>query len=153
MGILDWFRSGGARQIPENHLFERYNPNDMIYLTTIHFKNEQIAEGGTTMLYVDSHGILKAAYIDKGLLELSQRVVERERSMGRFAAAVTLEVSPGKSVTFAVQISAEQARGLKLIIEAAPKVGIDPGELPDSLKKYPAEIIKLAHARRKELRL
>jgi len=132
-------------------LFTRYNPRDRIYISGLQYENEQLAEGQTGALFCDSKGNLTTSTIDISLLEIAQNyVTQLHYEGGKGAAVVCIEIAPGQSVTFAVEINAEQAEALTQINRYAFEIG-DP-VIPDRLKKYAAQIIKLADNKRKELK-
>jgi hypothetical protein len=57
------------------------------------------------------------------------------------------EIAPGQSVTFAVEINAEQAEALEQLKESA----FETGTVPHHLEKYPQQIVKQGENTRKEL--
>jgi len=131
-------------------LFARYNPRDRIYISDVQYENEQLAEGQTGALFCDSKGNLTTSTVDISLLEIAQNFVTQSLHKGKGAAVVSIEIAPGQSATFAVEINDEQAEALAQIHRYASEIG-DP-VIPDRLKKYAAQIIKLADNKRKELK-
>ncbi len=130
-------------------LFNRHNPNDVLYLTPIQVENEQLPEDKIRVLYCDAKGNIRSAVIENSVYELAKSYVqERERAHKNYAT-LSIEITPGKSVPFAVEISSEQVYALGNILEHALKRR----KLPDILKKYPKEIIRLGEGKREELKL
>jgi tetratricopeptide (TPR) repeat protein len=64
------------------------------------------------------------------------------------AAALYVEIVPGESVTFAVEVDGKLVTALAQIHRFALKTGV----IHDDLKEYPAQIIKLGESKLKELR-
>lgn len=131
-------------------LFARYNPLDRIYICDVQYENEQLAEGQTGALFCDSRGNLTTSVVDTSHFEIAQDFVMQLLYEGKGAAIVCIEIAPGQSATFAVEINVEQAEALAQIQEFASETG--DSVIPEHLRKYAAQIIKLGGSRRKELK-
>lgn len=128
-------------------LFSRYNPRDRIYISALEYDNEQPPEGKAQVLFCDSKGNLTTSIIDISILEIAQNALVQLSYEGKGGAALMEEIAPGQSVTFAVEINAEQAEALEQLKESA----FETGTVPDHLKQYPQQIVKQGENTRKEL--
>ncbi|MFC2046897.1 hypothetical protein ACFLTK_01280 [Chloroflexota bacterium] len=129
-------------------LFNRHNSNDVLYLTPIQVENDQLPADKIRVLYCDTKGNIGAAVIENSVYELAKGYVEELERAHKNCVTLSMEIAPGESVPFAVEISSEQAYALDNILEHALKSG----RTPDILKKYPKEIIKLGEGKREELK-
>lgn len=129
-------------------LLTHHNPLDRIYICDVQFEDEQLSEGQTGVLFCDAKVNLTTAIIETALYETAQNCVKQLLHQGKGGAAVSVEIAPGQSATFAVEINNEQAKALGEIHRLAFETGV----IPDYLKKYPSEIIKLGESKRKELK-
>lgn len=129
-------------------LFSRRNPKDVVYLTPIQIGNEHLPKGKIRILCCDAKGTIESAVIDNSVYELAKRYVEELQRIHKYCAILGTEIAPSRFVPLAVEISSEQVDALNSILEHALKRGI----IPDILKRYPKEIIKLGEGKRKELR-
>jgi hypothetical protein len=129
-------------------LFARYNALDRIIVCTVGSEHEQLPAERTQVLCCDSKGNLSTAIYEISVLEIAQNAVTQLLLGGKWAATLSMEIAPGQSATFAVEVSAEEAEALGQVEQSAFEVGV----IPDYLKKYTAQIIKLGESRRKELR-
>jgi len=129
-------------------LFRRRRPNDLIYLTPIQFENEQIPGDKIRMLYCDSKGKVLTAIIENSVYELAKIHAEQLQHANKDYAIVSIEIAPRESVPLAVGINPKQAVALEHILKHA----IERGTVPDILKKYPKEIIRIGEPKREELK-
>lgn len=128
---------------------DRYNHNDVIYLVPIKMGKEQLAETQVRMLCCDEKGNLVTTVIEGSVYELAKGYAEELEGARKNYAILGLEIAPGQSFPCAVTIDSEQVWALEHILEHALKRGL----IPDILKKYIKQIIKLGEAKRKELRV
>ena len=128
-------------------LFSRYNPGDRIYISALEYENERPPEGKVQVLFCDSKGNLTTSTIDISIFEIAQNSIVQLSYEGKGGAALMEEIAPGQSVTFAVEINAEQAEALEQLKESA----FETGTVPHHLEKYPQQIIKQGENTRKEL--
>jgi len=129
-------------------LFSHHKPKELIYLTPIKVENEQLPKGKVRILYCDAEGNIDSAVIENSIYRLARNYIGKLERNNKYCAILGVEVTSGNFVPLAVEINSEQADALDSILENALKRGI----IPDILKKYLKEIIKLSEDRRKELR-
>jgi hypothetical protein len=127
---------------------DRYDHHDVIYLVPIKIGNEQLAEAQVRMLCCDEKCNLVTTVIESSAYELAKSQAKELESARKNYAILGLEVAPGQSSPYAVTIDSEQVWALEHVLEHALKRGL----IPDILKKYVKQIIKLGEAKRKELR-
>ena len=128
--------------------FSRYSPKEVIYLTPIQVGNEQLPEDKIRILHCDAKGNIESTVIENSVYELARSYVEELERTHKCCATLSTEIAPGEFVPFTVEINSEQADALEIILGHALKRGI----IPDILKRYPKEIIRLGEGKRKELR-
>ena len=126
----------------------RYSPKEVIYLTPIQIGNEQLPENKIRILHCDARRNLESTVIENSVYELVRGYVEELERTHKCCATLSTEIAPGEFVPFTVEINSEQAEALESILEHALKRGI----IPDILKRYPKEILRLGEGKRKELR-
>ncbi|MBE9482237.1 MAG: hypothetical protein IMY88_01000 [Chloroflexi bacterium] len=129
-------------------LFRRHRPNDLIYLTPIQLGNEQVPGEKIRMLYCDSKGKVLTAIIENSVYELAKSHAEQFKHANKDYAIISLEIAPSESVPLAVGINPEQVTALERILEHA----VGRGVVPDILKKYVKDIIRIGEPRREELK-
>jgi hypothetical protein len=127
---------------------DRYNHNDVIYLVPIEMGKEQLTETQVRMLCCDEKGNLVTTIIEGSVYELAKSYAKESQGARKNYAILGLEITPGQSLPCAVTIDAEQVWALEHILEHALKRGL----IPDILKKYIKQIIKLGGAKRQELK-
>ena len=127
---------------------DRYGHNDVIYLVPIKMGDEQLTAAQVRMLCCDEKGNLVTAVIEASVYELAKSRAKELESSRKNYAILGLELAPGQTYPCAVTIDSEQVWALEHILEHALKRGL----VPDILKKYIKQIIKLGEAKRKELR-
>lgn len=132
-------------------LFTQYNPLDRIYICPVQYEHEQLREGLIRVLFCDSKGNLTTEIVETSTSEFVQDAITQLGQAGKAGAVLSMEVAPGQSATFVVEISAEQAEALAQITQFGFKTGTT-GTMPNYLRKYPAQIIKLGESRRQELK-
>lgn len=128
-------------------LFSRHNREDAIYLTRIQAENEQLPKDKIRILYCDAKGNVESAVIESSVYELAKGYIQELERIDKYCAILGTEIALGKSVPVAVEISLEQADALDSSLEHALKRGI----IPDVLKRYLKEIIRLGEGKHKEL--
>jgi len=99
------------------------------------------------MLYCDAKGNVDSALIDESVYKHARNNATKMKRTRRNFATVGAEIEPGKMVPLAVEIGADEAWALNNILEHAMKRR----EIPDILKKYTRQIIKLGESKHKEL--
>jgi len=129
-------------------LFRRHRPNDLIYLTPIQLGNEQVPGDKIRMLYCDSKGNVLTAIIENSVYELARSHAEQLKHANKDYAIISLEIAPSEFAPLAVGINPEQVTALEYILEHA----VGRGVVPDILKKYVKEIIRIGEPRREELK-
>ena len=129
-------------------LFSRHNPEDVIYLTPIQVEDEQLPKDKIRILHCDAKGNIESTIIENSVYELARSYVEELERTHKYCATLSTELAPGEFVPFTVEINSEQAEALDRILEHALKRGI----IPDILKRYLKEIIRLGEGKTKELR-
>lgn len=144
--FITWFYRTGAKSMEFN---DRYNRNDVIYLVPIKMGDERLVETQVRMLCCDEKGNLVTTVIEGSVYELAKGYAKELDSARKNYAILGLEIAPGQSFPWAVTIDSEQVWALEHILEHALKRGL----IPDILKKYIKQIIKLGEAKRKELRV
>ncbi|MFC1938901.1 hypothetical protein ACFLWM_01950 [Chloroflexota bacterium] len=127
---------------------DRYKHNDVIYLVPIKMGDEQLVETQVRMLCCDEKGNLVTTVIEGSVYELAKSHARELDSARKNYAILGLEIASGQSFPCAVAIDSEQVWALEHILEHALKRGL----IPDILKKYIKQIIKLGETKRKELR-
>ena len=125
-------------------IFRRNQPNDVLFLMPVRLADEKLPKGKIRILYCDAAGKVYAPIINRSVYELAQGSVERMERNRKSFATLGLEISPGKFVPTAVEISTNEVWVLEHILEHALKKG----RLPDILKKYLKPIIKQGEANR-----
>ena len=128
-------------------LFNRSKTKDVVYLTPIQMGNEQLPGDKVRMLYCDVKGNIGSVLIENSVYELARSYAEELEQVRKNYAILGLEISRGKPVPLPVTIGPEQAWALNHILGHALNRRI----IPDVLKKYPKEIIRLGEAKRREL--
>ena len=130
-------------------LFRRSQPKDVLYLIPVRLGSEQLPRSKVRMLCCDADGRVFTSLMDKADYRLVRnRARKMERSQKNYATVV-LEIRPGQSMPLTVEIGTKELWALEHILEHALKMG----KLPDVLRKYPRQIIKLGETRREELAL
>ena len=128
-------------------LLGRHNLKDLVYLVPIQIGNEQLPENNIRMLHCDSKGNIRSAIIENSVYELARSYATQLERAHKNYATLSLEIAPGRSVPWAVEINPEQVWALEHILEHA----IKRGEIPAILKKYPKEIIRIGRLKCEEL--
>ena len=128
-------------------LLGRHNLKDLVYLVPIQIGNEQLPENNIRMLYCNSKGDIRSAIIENSVYELARSYATQLERAHKNYATLSLEIAPGRSVPWAVEITPEQVWALEHILEHA----IKRGEIPAILKKYPKEIIRIGRLKCEEL--
>jgi len=128
-------------------LLGRHNLKDLVYLVPIQIGNEQLPENNIRMLYCNSKGDIRSAIIENSVYELARSYTTQLERAHKNYATLSLEIAPGRSVPWAVEINPEQVWALEHILEHA----IKRGEIPAILKKYPKEIIRIGRLKCEEL--
>jgi len=126
---------------------ERYNHNDVIYLVPVKMGDEQLTAAQVRMLCCDGGGNLVTVVIESSVYELAKSHAKELASARKNYAILGLEIAPGQSFPWAIAINSEQVWALESILEHALKRGL----VPDIMKKYIKQIIKLGESKRKEL--
>jgi hypothetical protein len=125
-------------------IFQRKQPNDVLFLMPVRLDNEKLPKRKIRMLYCDAAGKVYASVISRSVYELAQdSAAIMERSRKPFAT-LGLETRPGNFIPTTVEIGAREVWALEHILEHALKSG----RLPDILKQYLKPIIKLGEASR-----
>ena len=119
-----------------------------IYICGVEPEDEQLTEDQTMFLFCDAKADIITDIIDKSVEEHARYCVEQFNQQGKMAAALYVEIVPGQSVTFAVEVDGKLVTALAQIHRFALKTGV----IHDDLKEYPAQIIKLGESKLKELR-
>jgi tetratricopeptide (TPR) repeat protein len=119
-----------------------------IYICGVEPEDEQLTEDQTMFLFCDAKADIITDIIDKSVEEHARYCVEQFNQQGKMAAALYVEIVPGESVTFAVEVDGKLVTALAQIHRFALKTGV----IHDDLKEYPAQIIKLGESKLKELR-
>jgi len=127
-------------------LFRRNHSNDVLYLMPIRLGNEQLPENSIRMLYCDTRGLVNSAIIEKPVYRQARNGATKLKRARKNFATIGVEVAPGKIMPCTVEIEPEQVWALNNILEHA----IKRRKIPDILKKYPREIIKLGETKREE---
>ena len=128
-------------------LLGRHNLKDLVYLVPIQIGNEHLPENNIRMLHCDSKGNIRSAIIENSVYELARSYATQLERAHKNYATLSLEIAPGRSVPWAVEINPEQVWALEHILEHA----IKRGEIPAILKKYPKEIIRIGRLKCEEL--
>jgi hypothetical protein len=128
-------------------LFRRSRPDDVLYLTPVKMENEQLPKDKIRMLFYDTEGEAHASLVENSVYELAKKHIRKMKRDHSNYATLGLEVSQGKSIPVVVEISAEELWALERIQAHALKRR----RLPDILKKYLKQIIKIGEARRQGL--
>ena len=126
---------------------DRSSHNDVIYLVPVRIGDELLEEAQVRMLCCDARGNLVTAVIQDSVYELARSYAAELESARKNYAILGLEIAPGQSLPLAVAINSEQFWALENILEHALKRSL----IPDILKKYIKQIIKLGETKRKEL--
>ena len=126
---------------------ERYNHNDVIYLVPIKMADEQLAAAQVRILCCDEKGNLVTTVIEGSVYELAKSQAKELANARKNYAVIGLEITPGQSFPWVVTINSEQVWALESILEHALKRGL----VPDIMKKYIKQIIKLGEDKRKEI--
>lgn len=129
-------------------LFRRYRYDDALYLMPIRLGNEQLPEGKIRMLCCDAKGQLNSALIDKSAYELAKSNARKMKRTRKNFATLGVEIAPGRTEPFAVEIGYEQVWALDNTLNHA----IKRRTIPDILKKYLKQIVELGEAKRKEFK-
>jgi len=112
----------------------------------IRLGNEQLPKGKIRMLCYDARGQLNSTLVDKSVYEITRNNARKMKRAGKNFATLSVEITPGNTVPFAVEIGYEQAWALDNTLEHA----IKRKTIPDILKRYLKQIMGLAEAKRKD---
>ncbi len=130
-------------------LFRRSQRKDVLYLIPVRLGNEQLPSSKVRMLYCDPDGRVFTSLMDKADYKLARNRARKMERSQKIYATVGLEIRQGQSMPLAVEIGTQELWALEYILGHALKTG----RLPDVLRKYPGQIIKLGETRREELAL
>ena len=119
-----------------------------IYICGVEPEDELLTEDQTMFIFCDAKANITTDIIDKSVEEDARHCVEQLNQQGKIAAVLYVEIVPGQSATFAVEIDGKLVRALAQIHSLALETGI----IHDDLKKYPAQIIKLGDSKLEELK-
>ena len=119
-----------------------------IYICGVEPEDELLTEDQTMFIFCDAKANITTDIIDKSVEEDARHCVEQLNQQGKIAAVLYVEIIPGQSATFAVEIDGKLVRALAQIHSLALETGI----IHDDLKKYPAQIIKLGDSKLEELK-
>jgi hypothetical protein len=128
-------------------LARRQHYKDMLYLIPVRMGAEKLPQTQKRMLYCDTRGNVNSVVIERSVYERARREAKKLQSSHRNFATVGVEMTPGQTVPFSVEIGSEDVWALDNILEHALKRK----QLPDVLKKYPKQIIRLGEIKRREL--
>lgn len=118
-----------------------------IYICGVEPEDELLTEDQTMFLFCDAKANITTNIINKSVEEDARHCVEQLNQQGKIAAVLYVEMVPGQSATFAVEIDGKLVRALAQI----HRVALETGVIHDDLKKYPAQIIKLGESKQKKL--
>ncbi len=119
-----------------------------IYICGVEPEDELLTEDQTMFIFCDAKANITTDIIDKSVEEDARHCVEQLNQQGKIAAVLYVEIVPGQSATFAVEIDGKLVRALAQIHSLA----LETGMIHDDLKKYPAQIIKLGDSKLEELK-
>lgn len=128
-------------------LARRQNYKDMLFLIPVRLGAEKLPLRQKRILCCDTRGNIDSMVIERSVYERARREAKKLQSSHRNFATVGVEMTPGQTVPFSVEIGSEEVWALDNILEHALKRK----QLPDLLKKYPKQIIRLGEIKRQEL--
>jgi ribosomal protein S21 len=128
--------------------FIRSKFKEVIFLSPVKVESELLPKNKVRILYSDAKGNINSIVMEDSVYKMARNNIKELERKHKYCAILGMEVIPGNYVPFAVEITAEQAGALDGIFENAVKRGI----VPDILKRYPKEIIKLGKNELKEFK-
>jgi hypothetical protein len=119
-----------------------------IYICGVEPEDELLTEDQTMFLFCDAKANIITDIIDRSVEEDARHCVEQLNQQGKIAAVLYVEIVPGQTATYAVEVDGKLVTALAQIHRLALETGI----IHDDLKEYPAQIIELGESKRRELK-
>ncbi|MFC2034432.1 hypothetical protein ACFLTT_03425 [Chloroflexota bacterium] len=128
--------------------FKRSQPKDVLYLIPVDAADEQLPEDKIMMMHSDTKGNVSTSLVGKSEYASMKKQGMKFKRAHRNYATIGLEISPNVLEPVTVEIGEEDVWALEHILEHALKRG----SIPDVLKRYIKEIIKLGEDQRQGLK-
>lgn len=128
-------------------IFNRNQPNDVLFLQPIRFAREKTPRSKVRMLYCDTSGKVYSSMVSRLVYERARDSAASMANRRKSFATIGLETGPSQFVPATVEVSQKEVWALEHILEHALKNGT----LPDILKKYLKPIIRLSKSERESV--
>ena len=128
-------------------LFNRKQPNDVLFLQPVRLADVKLPRGRVRMLYCDASGKVYSSVISRTLYERARDNAKSMAQRHKPFATLGLETGPGQFVPATVEVGQQEVWALEHILEHALKNG----RLPDILKKYLKPVIQLGESDREAI--
>jgi hypothetical protein len=128
-------------------VFNRHQPNDVLFLQPVRYAGEKVRRGKVRMLYADASGKVYASIMSRSVYDMARDHAARMKRSGKDFAIVGLETIPGRFIPAAVEVRSNEIWAMQRILEHALKSG----RLPDILKNYIKPIIKRSEGTREAI--
>jgi hypothetical protein len=125
-------------------LLKHRQPNDVLFLQPVRYRDEKVPRGKVRMLYTDGLGKVYASVMSRSIYNMALDNAVRMKRNHKAFAIVGLETVPGRFIPAAVEIQQNEVWAMQRILEHALKSG----RLPDILKSYIKPIIKRSEGTR-----
>ena len=119
-------------------LLKHRQPNDVLFLQPVRYRDEKVPRGKVRMLYADALGKVYASVMSRSIYDMALDNAIRMKRNHKSFAIVGLETVQGRFIPAAVEIQQNEVWAMQRILEHALKSG----RLPDILKSYIKPIIK-----------
>ncbi|MFH0941506.1 MAG: hypothetical protein V1823_00545 [Chloroflexota bacterium] len=120
-------------------LFEKYHPQDRIYLTSIDGPEEPPAAGRSRLLLCDARGSLTVGDISTATYEAILGRTKQLSEDGKSCASLCLDRGRGEKASYVLEIDQAQAVALDKLLHAI----YETQKVPEELVPHLAEIIML----------
>ena len=128
-------------------IFNRTQPNDVLFLQPVRLADEKIPRGKVKMLYCDASGKVYSSIVSRLVYERARDNAASMAHRRKSFATLGLETGSGQFIPATVEVGQKEVWALEHILEHALKNG----RLPDILKKYLKPIIRLDEADREAI--
>lgn len=128
-------------------IFNRTQPNDVLFLQPVRLADEKIPRGKVRMLYCDVSGKVYSSIVSRTVYERARDSAAGMAHRRKSFATIGLETAPGQFIPATVEVGQKEVWALGHILEHALKNG----RLPDILKKYLKLIIRRNESERETI--
>lgn len=128
-------------------IFNRTQPNDVLFLQPVRLADEKMPRGKVKMLYCDASGKVYSSIVSRLVYERARDNAASMAHRRKSFATLGLETGSGQFIPATVEVGQKEVWALEHILEHALKNG----RLPDILKKYLKPIIRLDESDREAI--